>query len=353
LEPSATRATLALTRACNNACLFCAQDGLAPLSDADAAGALERLAGTATELTFVGGEPTLHPELLSLVRRARALGFLRVGLQTNGRRLKDSAWTRALVEAGLTDVHVTVLGAEAAVHDYHTGVDGSLAELLAGVAAVRAHALPVVATTVLTRSNYRVLSALPSLLASRGVAAWQVTTTQTAGRAVAGFDRLAPRLALALPYALHAVASAHRLGLRAGVSGVPLCLLGPVAAHAGPGAPRTFAPPCEACPARASCPGVDATYLARFGADELVALSAPPPSPATADALTRCFTGPGELAWPARVDVPEPPAAARARLGDLGKGTPAVAEVAGPPKKSGEALRGIFPSLFEAPDRKG
>lgn len=345
-----TRATLTLTRACNNACLFCAQAGLPPLDDADLAGRLDALAASgATELTFLGGEPTLRDDLPALVRRARAAGFARVGLQTNAARLADAGFTGALADAGLTDVHVTVLGAEPAVHDHHTGVDGSLKAVLAGVAAVRARGLPVAATTVLTRSNYRVLNALPPLLASRGVAAWQVTTLLVAGRAVGAMDPLVPRLALALPYALHALDAAARLGLRAVVSGAPWCLLGPFTARATASAPRAFAPPCEACPLRGTCPGVDATYLARFGHDELAPPAAPPRPPAAADELTRLFTGAGEAAWPKDVRVPPPPAAVRAALPALGKGLPGAAEVAGPPRKSGEALRGLFPGLFDEP----
>lgn len=343
-----TRATLTLTRACNNACLFCAQAGLAPLTDDDVAARVDALAGAgATELTFLGGEPTLRDDLPALVRRARGAGFQRVGLQTNAARLADLAFTGALADAGLTDVHVTVLGAEPAVHDHHTGVDGSLKALLAGVAAARARGLVVVASTVLTRSNYRVLNALPPLLSSRGVAAWQVTTLLVAGRAVGAMDPLVPRLALALPYALHALDAAARLGLRAVVSGAPWCLLGPFTARALPSAPRAFAPPCAGCPLRGACPGVDATYLARFGDDELAAPAGPPRPPAAPDELTRLFTGPGEVSWPQNVTVPPPPAAVRAALPAMGKGLPGAAEVAGPPRKSGEALRGLFPGLFD------
>lgn len=343
-----TRATLTLTRACNNACLFCAQAGLPPLGDDDVTARLDALAGTgATELTFVGGEPTLRDDLVALVRRARGAGFRRVGLQTNAARLADAGVAGALADAGLTDLHVTLLGAEPAVHDHHTGVEGSLKALLAGVAAARARGLAVAATTVLTRSNYRVLNALPPLLASRGVAAWQVTTLLVAGRAVAAMDPLVPRLALALPYALHALDAATRLGVRAVVSGAPWCLLGPFTARALPSPPRTFAPPCDVCALRGTCPGLDATYLARFGDDELSPPAAPPRAAASPDELTRLFTGPGEVSWPTDVKVPPPPAAVRAALPAMGKGVPGAAEVAGPPRKSGEALRGLFPGLFD------
>ena len=58
---------------CDNRCEFCAQAGLelGPPSDIDAL--LERARADADELTFVGGEPTLHAELPRWIERARAL----------------------------------------------------------------------------------------------------------------------------------------------------------------------------------------------------------------------------------------------------------------------------------------
>ena len=345
-----TRATLSLIRACNNACVFCAQDGLPPLPRTDVRAQLAQLrAAGATELTFLGGEPTLREDLAELIQAARALGFSRVGLQTNGRLLSSEPFTAALAAAGLTDVHLSLLGGEAEVHDYHTGVEDSFRALIAGIGVARARGLQVVATTVVTRSNYRVLNAIPALLVSRGVVAWQVSAPLVAGRAVAAMDRVVPRLALAVPYALHALDAARKQGLTIFAGGMPSCLLGPFASRALPGAPRAYAAPCEGCPQRDRCPGVDPTYLARFGADEL-SPPARPLDPAPLDALARLFTGPGEVFVPEQIAVPAPPAKVREQLADLGKGTPATAEVSSRDRKSGDALRGLFPKLFEPKD---
>ena len=349
-----TRVTLSLGRACNNACVFCSQDGLPPvpsgvegLPSSDVRARLAELrASGASELTLVGGEPTLRPELAEVIRLARELGFERVGLQSNGHRLSEEPFTASLAAAGLTDVHVTLLGGEASVHDYHTGVEGSFRALVAGIGVLRGRGVQVVASTVITRSNHRVLNALPPLLASRGVSAWQVTAPLIAGRAVAAMDRVVPRLALAVPYALHAIDAAQKQGVRGFVGGVPSCLLGPFVARSLPSEPRAYAPQCDGCAARPTCPGVDKTYLARFGHEELNASAVAPPSVAL-DATARMFTGPGEIFVPEGIVVPAPPIQARAGLEALGKGVAATAEVSTRDRKSGEALKGLFPQLFE------
>lgn len=304
---NARRATLRVTARCDNACVSCPQSGLSLDEPEGLRDALASLRADHDELTLTGGEPLLHEGLDDVVRAARALGFARVGVQTNGRRLRARA--EGLARAGLTDVHVSVHGAEAGPHDYHTGVEGSFVETAAGLAAARAQGLTAVVETVLTRSNFRALAELPRWLSSRGVAAWVVDVPHAAGRALEGFDRVIPRLAMATPAALHALAAAQRLGLAAWVRGAPLCLLGPYASRALEAPARAYGEACAACPARPRCPGVDPRYLARFEGDELSAARAPVEAGEGAGArgerearLARMFTGAGPLA----TEAPEP-----------------------------------------------
>jgi hypothetical protein len=343
------RATLRLTLACDNRCVFCAQRGLEELPPPVTRQPLERrlrqLRLDADEITFTGGEPLLSDELAPAIVRARALGFLAIGLQTNGSTLAERA--AELAALGLTDVHLSLHGAEAPVHDYHTGRDGSFARLLAAVAAARAAGLSIAITTVITRSNFRVLAALPPLLRSRGVAAWLLTIPRAAGGAAHAFDRVVPRLGLAMPFALHALHTARTLALPAFVQGAPLCLLGPFAARALPDTPRAYHEVCGGCPARTACVGIDPHYVARFGGDELTPRDASALDPVESP-LQRLFVGVGELAPPHPIAAAAPPAAARRELPLIGKVQPALREVArGAPKQSGAALRELFPALFE------
>ena len=338
------RATLRLGLTCDNRCVFCAQAGLADGAPRPALEEeLRRLRAEADELSFVGGEPTLDARLPEAVAQARAAGFARVGIQTNGRHL--AALAPALARAGLTDVHVSIHGAEPAVHDYHSGAPGSFAALVDGIAAARAARLTVAATTVLTRSNMRALSALPPLLGELDVAAWLVEVPRAAGRAAAAFDRVMPRLALALPFALHALDAARRLGLAALIRGAPLCRLGPLDGWRLADEPRSYGAACAACPARAACPGLDPIYLERFGGDELAPRSVAAPL-SVADERARLFVGIGERAA-ASAAAPPPADDARRRLPLAGKVQPALREVsAAAPRRSGAELRELFPDLF-------
>jgi hypothetical protein len=345
------RVAVALGRACDNRCIFCAQEGLPreAASEADVQAALDRaLASGARAVTFVGGEPALDPRLGAYVEKARAGGFSQVGIQTNGIALAASgaAGVGDLAARGLTDVHLSLHGAESRVHDWHTGVPGSFEAVLRTLGASRAANLEVAVVTLLTRSSFRVLSPIPRLLASRGAAAWCLDVPSWRGRAAAASDRVVPRLALALPFALHALDGAARVGLPAFVRGAPSCLLGPFAAAALDATARSFGEGCVRCASHPGCAGVDAEYLARFGGDELSSCPAVPRDPRHAS-LRAMFVGPGEMAPPSTLPVHPTPERARVALPMLGRPAPARAEVAASvPRQSGDALRTILPALF-------
>ncbi|MCA9720087.1 MAG: radical SAM protein, partial [Myxococcales bacterium] len=114
-----TRQTLRLTLECDNHCVFCAQRGLRSGEAPSYPALVDRLRALRERgdaVTFTGGEPSLAPRLPELVATARSLGFRAVGLQTNGRALADDALARSLVDAGLTDAHLSIHGPRAEVH---------------------------------------------------------------------------------------------------------------------------------------------------------------------------------------------------------------------------------------------
>lgn len=340
------RAIVEVTRACDGACVTCPQEGLATREHPSSTDVAAELATDLSDgVTFVGGEPLLHPDLVGLVATA-ARKAPRVGVQTHAGHA-DPETLRALAEAGLTDVHLSLHGETAAVHDYHTGRPGSFSRVLAALVAARTVGLSVFASTVITRSNARNLPAIARLLAARGADAWCMHVPRARGRAATSFDRVYPRLAIALPFALFSLEVAATTRLPAYLRGAPLCLLGPLATRALPSPPRAHGDACAACPARAVCPGVEPEYLARFSGDELS-----PRDPPTAAPDPGVFVGEGAVAPPDARVMPPSPARARVALPVLGKVRPALAEVPRTAeKKSGEALRALFGGLYQGEPR--
>ncbi len=183
MRPSHSR-TLAIETgvSCNNRCVFCYQLGYRSLPDhprlLDAEEVRARMRwgieNGFDEVSLTGGEPTLRPDFLDLVRFARSIGYPRIAVTTNGCMLARPAFFDAAVEAGLTSIGVSIHGPSAEVHDGLTGRTGSFVRAVQAVrnaVATRGGAREVQLNTftVVNRRNHRDLVALADLLAALGV----------------------------------------------------------------------------------------------------------------------------------------------------------------------------------------
>ncbi len=127
----------AVTTRCNMVCSMCraneSREGERELGVAEIAilaDHLERLGVGILVLT--GGEPLLRVDLPEIVRLFSERG-LSVRLQSNA-LLADPETVRALVEAGLEDVTVSLHSLDPEINDRITGVPGSWERILAGLA---------------------------------------------------------------------------------------------------------------------------------------------------------------------------------------------------------------------------
>lgn len=119
---------------CNNACRFCSNGAVPPeerpwvpvetvLSEMER-GAREGF----RSVGFLGGEITVYPQALALVRRARALGFSRIAICTNGRRLANPRQVDQFLAAGVTRVALSIHSHLAGIEDELCGRAGAFAQ---------------------------------------------------------------------------------------------------------------------------------------------------------------------------------------------------------------------------------
>jgi len=175
LAASGRKVIVNLTYRCNNHCLFCAVGNRSSV-EASAPSVRRALhdyhAQGYRAVDFDGGEPTLHADLLELIRAARSLGYERVHVTSNGRRLCYAAYAQRLLAARPTTLLVSLHGADAVTHEALVGVPGAFAQTLDGIA----HALrfatsdqEVGVNVTVTRENATQLVALAERVAGLGV----------------------------------------------------------------------------------------------------------------------------------------------------------------------------------------
>lgn len=101
------RCVLVVTERCNFACPYCQSHEGRHMPAARARAVLRLWAEHELfAVLFTGGEPTIHPDIVPLVRYAKQLGIPRVGLGTNG--AAPMSLYRELAEAGVDDFSISL-----------------------------------------------------------------------------------------------------------------------------------------------------------------------------------------------------------------------------------------------------
>ncbi len=267
---------------------------------------------------FMGGEPTLHPQVLDIVAHAARIG-LRPTVITHGMHLADLDRARGYAQAGIHDFLVSIHGIGDTVRAVHGRGRDNFARQLAALDNLRTLGIPFRLNVTMIRDNLTELPAIADLAGAKGA---RVVNFLTFNPYFEWTDQ--PEIAFQArhgeiaPYLAQAIDRCTELGVEANVRYLPPCQLPGREAHvytgyqlpydahewdynswydAGhPGTPPAqwylqasrrqqqrhhyaHVPACASCALRQVCDGFQAQYVARWGGDEAV----PYPGPPTAD----------------------------------------------------------------------
>jgi MoaA/NifB/PqqE/SkfB family radical SAM enzyme len=164
-----------VTYVCNNHCTFCAV-GTRTQIDGHPTRQREYLAEYRAQgvrmVDFDGGEPTLNPELIPLVRYARQIGYERVNVTTNGRLTFYEAFAAKLVRSGLTTLLFSVHGPDARTHAQQVGVAEAFDQTIGGIkncVRLAPRDVELGMNITLTKGNYEKLPEVAELSLSLGM----------------------------------------------------------------------------------------------------------------------------------------------------------------------------------------
>ncbi len=250
-------------------------------------------------ITFVGGEPTVHPDFLKLLSASKRLGYATL-LITNGVKLSEEAFSAKALPL-LDEIVLSVHGSNSKVHDDLAQAPGSFEKLWKALELIeKSEKKPFVLTnTVVTQKNFGDLEKTIDVLTRRpAVRHCLISNLAPDGNALSRYleqvvkieelGRLAPRL----------VNLGQRRGKIIRFFGIPLCSLGEAwessndlywdsrtnveraTSHGQvaledtwnytPQRMRFFPDVCASCPVREKkCWGVFRAYHKHFGESEL------------------------------------------------------------------------------------
>ncbi len=216
-----------VTYVCNNHCTFCAV-GTRTQLDGHPTRQREQLAHYraqgVVQVDFDGGEPTLNPELVPLVRHARALGYTRVNVTTNGRLCAYEAFAARLVNSGLTTLLFSIHGPDARTHAQNVGVAEAFDQTVAGVrhcVRLAPAGVQLGMNVTITKSNVDLLGELAQLAWDLGLPWMNLQFLTPFGRAT---RQVAPDTAYAAERAREAI-DAWKDRMKFQVINLPFCFM--------------------------------------------------------------------------------------------------------------------------------
>lgn len=228
-----------ITTVCDQQCVFCSEwplmktYGKHPISYATIAKTLIRKRRDGCSfVTFTGGEPTVHPRFLDILKVAKRLEY-HTSIITDASRLADKRFALAALPF-INEISISIHGDCAQIHDPLAGSPGSFKRVmraLANIAAFKAGRLrsaPFIRTNmVLTKSNVDRSLKTAQLVASLGFV-WQfnVSNVGPLGNAFRNYLSIAPRLRDIAPTVAPLCALSERTGMKVQFYRIPLCILG-------------------------------------------------------------------------------------------------------------------------------
>lgn len=290
---------------CNNNCVFCCnlhkRDFPSQTTRQIIKEMMEAHKRGATYLEIIGGEQTIRPDIMLLVKAAKRIGFRTIAMATNGRKFSDMDFARKIIGNGLNHIIFSIHGHNSKLHDSLTSVKGSFRELLAGVDNVKTLGLKDLASnTIVVKRNYKYIPDIGKVIHGLGIAnAEFIFVDPTRGGAYDNFAKLVPRLKEAAPY----IKECLKFGRKKRFSHwhiryVPVCLFRGYedqiselyeartfsTEHLAPDFKnfdveasrkeigRIKPPKCESCRDYGRCEGIWLEYYRRYGDKELVPL---------------------------------------------------------------------------------
>lgn len=182
---------LEVTKACNLSCSHCGNNSgpHQPLMDGMSVDDWKRIIIEATGmgadyLQFIGGEPTIYPGLVSLIKLARDQGFSQIDVFSNATRINSAS----ALEFSQLNVQfaVSVYGHTPAIHALFTNSLRSHRQTERGIRLLREHGVPVRVGIVVNDETASSLEQTKEYVAGLGVTDVHVDRVRAVGRLDAG-----------------------------------------------------------------------------------------------------------------------------------------------------------------------
>jgi len=230
---------------CNNNCLCCPVDHLKRLGDQPLAKIkeelLEGIRRGAKEVVLTGGEPTVRPDIVEIVKFCKEAGYEFIQIQSNGRMFSYKSLCEKLIDAGVTEFSPSLHGPRAEIHDYFTRSPGAFNQVVQGIKNLKGLGQTVIINSVITKFNYKLLPETARLLVGLGVDQYQFAFPHLVGAAWKNADLICPKKSVIEPFVKKGLDVGIKAGISVMVEAYPFCFLKGYEAYSS----DLFTPPAD------------------------------------------------------------------------------------------------------------
>jgi MoaA/NifB/PqqE/SkfB family radical SAM enzyme len=181
---------------------------------------------------FLGGELTVYPRIIELVKFATKLDYKRINLVSNGRRYSDINFLKHLIAAGNIRFYLSVHSHKEKIEDFLTSVKGGFKEKIKGLynlVSLQKRGLikeKIFINLVANKLNYKFFSqTMFFYFKNFGIKDFRFNFIRPEGRAFNNFKILVPTYSEVLPYLKESVLLSKKLNVNLSAEGIPFCIL--------------------------------------------------------------------------------------------------------------------------------
>ncbi len=186
---------------------------------------------------FVGGEPTIYPNIVEIISYAKSLGYKEINIVTNCKKFSDKNFLKSLLEAGLNRIVISAHSHIETIGDRLSGIAGSHRQKMKGILNVvnmqksRKHSFSAALTFIISRLNIDSLASSVDFFMKLGFNDFRINSINPAGNALENFNSVVPKF-VEIPNALKEIVSlAQEQGdVHLSFGDIPLCIINKIPA---------------------------------------------------------------------------------------------------------------------------
>ncbi|MEF3280839.1 MAG: radical SAM protein [Elusimicrobiota bacterium] len=152
-------------------------------------------------IQFIGGEPSIYPEIENAIIGAKKIGFKIIQMVTNGQKMSDPEFSKKLFRSGLNSITFSVHSHNERLHDKIVGIKGAFRKTIKAIENAIENGVYITISTAITIINYKDILLLVKFLNERyGIETYNLIATHFIGLAGRNKDRLKLKYSQMLPY---------------------------------------------------------------------------------------------------------------------------------------------------------